>query len=330
MPLIPAGRNFPLSQLMVPALSIGLLLAAGTTQGQSYPLKAVHIVTAEAGGGNDLAARLIAPGLTAQLGQPVVVDNRGGANGIIAGELVAKSPPDGYMMLLYSSVVWTLQLMQSVPFDAVRDFAPVTLAASSPNILVVHPSLPAKTVRELISLAKARPGQLNYATGGTGSSGHLSAELFKLMANINMERVRYKGGGPAVNDLIGGQVQLMFVAAPAVTGHIKTGRLRGLGVTSAQPSALAPGLPTIAAAGLPGYEMVSTFGIFAPAKTPDAIVRRLNQEIVRVINTPDVKEKFLSAGVETVANSQEQFAAVIKSDIIRLGKLFKDAGIRPD
>lgn len=312
------------------SLGFAFCATSAVVPAQSFPVKPVRIVTAEAGGGVDLTARLIAPGLTASLGQPVIVDNRGGAAGVIAGEAVAKAPPDGYTLLLYASAIWTMQFLRSVPFDAARDFAPVTLAASSPNVLVVHPSLPVKTVKDLVALAKARPGQLNYATGGSGSSGHLSSELFKIMAGIDMVRIVYKGGGPAVNDLIGGQVQLMFVAAPAVTSHLRSGRLRALGVTSAQPSALVPGLPTIAASGLPGYELVSTFGVFVPARTPDAVVRRLNQEIVRVLNVPEVKEKYFNAGLETVGNTPEQFAAVIQSDMVRIGKLIRDAGIRQD
>jgi tripartite-type tricarboxylate transporter receptor subunit TctC len=307
-----------------------LWAAAAFALAQSFPVKPVRIVTAEAGGGVDLTARLIAPGLSASLGQPVIVENRGGANGVIAGETVAKSPADGHTLLHYSSLIWTVQFLQSVPFDAARDFTPVTLAASSPNVLVVHPSLPVKSAKELIALAKARPGQLNYATGGSGTTGHLSAELFKFMAGVDMVRVRYKGGGPAVNDLIGGQVQLLFVAAPAVATHVRTGRLRALAVTSAQPSALVPGLPTIAASGLPGYELVSTFCVFAPARTPETIVRRLSQDIVRIVGLPEVKEKFFNAGVEAVGNTPEQFAAYIKFDMARMNKLIQDGGIRAD
>ena len=239
-----------------------------------------------------------------------------------------KSPPDGHTLLVYSSVIWTLQYLQSVPFDAARDFAPVTLAASSPNVLVVHPSLPVKNVKELIALAKARPGQLNYATGGSGTTGHLSAELFRVMAGVSMVRVPYKGGGPAVTDLLGGHVQLLFVAAPAVSAMVKAGRLHALAVTSAQPSPVAPGLPTVAASGLPGYELVSMFPVFAPAKTPVAVVNRLNQEIVRAINNPDIKAKFAAAGFDTVGNTPEQFAALIQSDMPKMAKLIKDAGIK--
>jgi len=274
-----------------------------------------------------VAARIIATHLAGPLGQPVVIDNRGGASGAIAADVVMRSAPDGYTLMLYSSAIWILQFLRTVPFDAPRDFAPITLAANAPNILVVHPSLPVKSVKDLIALAKARPGQLNYATGGSGSAGHLSAELFKSMGHIDMVRVTYKGTAPGLTALIGGEVQVMFPAAGAVTYYIQSGRLRALGVTSTRPSVLAPGVPTIAASGLPGFDATSTYGIFAPAKTPDAVVRRLNQEIVRVLGIAEVKEQFLKAGLETVGSTPEEFAAAMKQEMTRMGKVIKDAGI---
>ena len=316
-------------RLALAILCIGIAtLGTGIASGQGVPGKAVRFITAEPGGGNDFAARLIAQGLTSQIGQPAIVENRGGANGIIAGETVAKSQPDGYTLLLYSSITWILPFMQSVPYDPVRDFAPITLAAIAPNILVIHPSLPAKTVRELITLAKAKPGQLSYGTGGSGSTGHLSAELFRIMANIDMVRIPYKGTAPGLTALIGGDIQLMFPAAGAVASYVKSGKLRALGITSAKPSALAPGVPTIAAAGLQGFDSVSTYGIFAPSKTPATMVTKLNQEIVRVLNFPEVKEQFFKAGMETVGNTSDEFAAAIKSEMTTMGKVIKDAGIR--
>ncbi|MBI3939178.1 MAG: tripartite tricarboxylate transporter substrate binding protein [Betaproteobacteria bacterium] len=309
--------------------SVGMMvLAAGVVSGQAYPNKPIRIVAPEAGGGGDFAARLIALGLSGSLGQQVIVENRGGASGIIAGRTVAKAPPDGYTLLFYGSIFWIGALLQDVPYDPVADFSPITLATSSPNILVVHPSLPVNSVKELIALAKARPGELNYAST-TGSTPHLAAELFKAMAGVNIVRIPYKGAGPALNDLIGGQVQLMFPVAAAVTPHVKSGRLRALAVTSVEPSELVRGLPTVAAT-VPGYESVQMTAMFAPAKTPATIINRLNQEIVQVLNRADVKEKFFNAGAKVVGGSPEQLMATMKSEMARLGKVIKDAGIRAE
>ena len=287
-----------------------------------------RIVTIEAGGGNDNVARLLALGMGNDGGGRVIVENRGGASGVVAAETVIKAAPDGLTLLSISGSLWTLPLMQSVPYDPVADLAPVTLAVSSPNILVVNPALPVKSVRQLIALAKARPGALNYSTAGAGSSGHLSAELFKSMAGVDIVRVAYKGGAASMTDLISGQVQLSFTSTGSSAGHVQTGRLRALAVTSAKPSALLPGLPPIASEGLPGYELVSTYGVFAPAKTPPAIINLLQQEIARGINKPEVRELFMNAGVEVVASTAEEFTATIKSEMTRLGKVIKDAGIR--
>ncbi|MBI3937188.1 MAG: tripartite tricarboxylate transporter substrate binding protein [Betaproteobacteria bacterium] len=307
-----------------------MIPGAGVVSGQSYPNKPIHIVTAQAGSGNDFAARLVAQGLTGSLGQQVVVENRTGAGGILVIEPVAKAPPDGYTLLLYNTPMWVLPFMRNVSWDPLRDFSPITLVVSSPNILVVHPSLPARSVQDLIALAKARPGELNYASGGTGSSTHLAAELFKAMAGVNIVRIAYKGSASPMSDLISGQVQLTFGIAAPVAPHVKSGRLRALAITSAEPSALFPGLPTVAASGLPGYESVSLFGMFAPAKTPATLIHRLNQEVVHVLNRAEVKEKFFNIGVEAVGNSPEQFAAMIKADMARWGKVIKDAGIRAE
>lgn len=295
---------------------------------QTYPAKPIRIVTAEAGGGADFMARLLAQGYTASLGQQSVVDNRGGASGAIAAQAVAKSAPDGYTLLFYSNGMWTLPLLQDVPYDAIKDFLPVVCVASSPNIVVVHPSLPVKSIKDLIALAKARPGELNYSMGGTGTTPHLAAELFKSMANVNIVRVNYKGAGPALNDLIGGQVQLTFATTASGAPHVKSGRLRALAVTSAEPSTLVPGLPTIAASGLPGYESIASYGLFAPAKTQIALVQRLNEETVKLLNTPDVKQKLFNISVEVVGGSPEAFAGMIKIEINKWGKVVRDAGIR--
>ncbi len=296
---------------------------------QSYPSKPVRIVTAEAGGGNDFTARLIGQGLGPRLGVQVVTENRGGASGAIAAQTVAKSSPDGYTLLLYSSAMWTLPFVQKVAYDPVRDFAGITLAASSPNILVVHPALPVRSVRDLIALAKARPGALNYATGATASTGHLAAELFKSMANVNIVRIPYKGNGPALNDLIAGQVQMTFGTAASVAPHVKSGRVRALAVTSAHRSALLPELPPIASA-LPGYESTTAYGVFAPAGTAPPIIKQLNQEIVRTLENAETKERFFASGAEPVGNSPEEFTAGMKSEMARLGKVIKGAGIHDD
>lgn len=307
------------------------LLCAGGAWSQGYPVKPVRIITAEPGGGNDFAARVLAQGLTRSLGQQFIIENRGGAGGAIAAETAAKAAPDGHSLLLYAGNVWTIPLLRrNVPYDFVADFAPVTWIARSPNTVVVHPSLPVKNVKDLVALAKARPGQLNYASGGSGSATHLSVELFKAMAGVNIVRVPYKGNGPALNDLISGQVQLMFPTAATVAPHLSSGRLKALAVTSAEPSQLAPGLPTVASSGLPGYESISIYGLFAPSKTPAAIVRQLSQESAQYLRTAEVKARFFKAGVETVGSTPEEFAAAIKSDIAKMTKVIRDAGIRED
>jgi len=310
--------------------AIAGLVCAGVASGQNYPVKPIRIITAEAGGGNDFAARLLAQRLTRSLGQPAIVENRGGAGGAIAAETAAKAAPDGYTLLLYAGNVWTIPLLRSNVQYEVQDFAPITWIARSPNTVVVHPSLPVKNIKELIALAKARPGQLNYASGGSGSATHLSVELFKAMASVNIVRVPYKGNAPALNDLVAGQVQVMFPTAATVAPHLTSGRLRALAVTSAEPSVLAPGLPTVASAGLPGYESISIYGLFAPSKTPPAIVRLLNQECAQYLRTTEVKERFFKMGVETVGSTPEEFAAAIKSDMTKMAKVIKDAGIRED
>jgi tripartite-type tricarboxylate transporter receptor subunit TctC len=305
-----------------------LLLGAGVASGQNFPNKPIRIVTSEAGGGNDVQARLIAQGLTGALGEQVIVENR--PSGIIPGDIVSKAQPNGYTLLLYNNALWTGPLIQTTPYDAVKDFSPIVAVAKAANVLVVNPALPIHSVAELIAVAKAKPGELNYGSSGTGASNHLAAELFRTMAGVNIVRINYKGAGPALTALLAGEIQLMFPTAGAVAPHIRTGRVRVLAVTSAEPTALAPGVPTVAASGLPGYESISIYGIFAPAGTPRVVIDKLNQEIVRLLNRADIKEKFFNAGMETMGGSPEQLAATVKSEIARVGRVIKQAGIRSE
>jgi len=296
---------------------------------QIYPSKPIRIITGSVGGGQEFATRIIAQGISGALGQPVITDPRG-VSVAISGDFVARAPADGYTLLLVGNNLWIGPLLEKLPYDPVRDFAPITMVASTPNILVVHPSLPVKTVQELIDFAKTRPGELNYGSSGFGTSTHLAGELFKAMAGVNIVRIPYKGGGPSLNALISGEVQIWFPNAAAVTQHLKSGKLRALAVTSSRPTELAPGLPTVAASGLPGYESVLIIGVLAPATTPVAIIERLNHEIVGLLNRADVKRKLFDSGAEVVGSSPEQFAGAIKSEMARLAKVIKDAGIHED
>ena len=317
-------------RFVVCAFTAGVMgFGAGLACGQNYPNKPIRIITGEPGGGLDFAVRLIAQGITGPLNQTVIVDNRGGTNIVV--EIFGKAAPDGYTLLLYAGTIWLTPLLRDkVSYDPLKDLQPVTLTSTAPNIVVVHPAVPVNSVKDLIALAKARAGALNYSSGSTGSSSHLAAELFKSMAGVNMVRIPFKGTGPAVSSLIAGEVQVMFASASGVVTHIKSGKLKALAVTSAQPSALFPGMPTVAASGLPEYESASVSALFAPSKTPAVIVNRLNREVVRYLRTPEASERFLSSGVETVGSTPAQLATLMKSDIARMGKVIKDAGIREE
>ena len=309
--------------------SAGLIVAgAGAVYGQAFPSKPVRIVTAESGASGDLVSRVIAQALAANLGQSVIVDNR--PSGAIPCDIVAKAPPDGYTMLHFTNSTWTLPLMQRATYDPIRDFAPVTLTVKSVSVLVVHPSLPLKSVADLIAYAKARPGDLNYASGGTGGAGHLSAELFKSMAEVDLVRIHYKGGGPALNALLGNQVQLGFLSAGSVIPHVKSGRLRALAVSGPQRSALLPEVPTVAESGFPGYEDYTWIAAFAPAGTPRAIVDTLNTEIDRVLRLPDVKERLAVLAFEYTPNTPPQFAEYVRKEVAKWGKVVKSSGARVD
>jgi tripartite-type tricarboxylate transporter receptor subunit TctC len=319
-----------MTRAAAPLLAIGMMCVnSGGLCAQDYPNKPIRIVTSAVGSSVDFTARLIAQGISASLGQPVIVDNRA-SSGIIPGQTVSQAQADGYTLLIEGSTFWFGSLLQKTPYDPVTDFSPITLATRAPNILVVHPGVAAKSVKELVALAKAKPGELNYATSVTGGASHLSAELFKYMTGIDIVQIPYRGAGSAVSNLIAGEVQVMFATAAAVVAHVKSGRLTALAVTSAQPSAILPGVPTVAASGVPGYESVSMNGVFVPAKTPGAIIRRLNQEVVRFLHTAKAKELFFKAGTETVGNTPAEFAAIMKSEMARMGKVIKDARIRLD
>ena len=288
----------------------------------------MRIVTTTVGGTTDLVARFIAKELTASLGQQVIVDNR--PTGIIPGEIVVKAPADGYTLLFHGGSLWLMPLLQKVPFDPVKDLAPVTFAVSTPNIVVVNPAVPVKAIKELIALAKANPGALNYGSGATGASSHLAAELFKHMAGVNIVRVPYKGQGPALLGVLGGEVQMSFATLGSVAGHIKSGKLRALAITTAKPSALAPGLPTVADSGLPGYQSASNAGMLVPARTPARLITLLNREIVQALTRPEMKELLFKEGTEVVGSSPQEFAASIKAEMASLGKVIKAAGIRTE
>jgi tripartite-type tricarboxylate transporter receptor subunit TctC len=313
---------------LVLTLFLGLIPAMpGTAAAQPYPGKTIRILTSAAGGGTDFAARIIAQGLVSSLGQPVVVDNRPTINAI---EIASKSQADGYTLVVVGATLWIIPLLQNVNYETLRDFTPITFTGSSPLVLVVHPTVAAKSVKELVALAKSKPGQLNYASGGAGSSANLSAEYFKSLAGLDIVRVSYKGNGPALNAVLGGEVQMIFITPPPAGPHVKTGRIRALAVTSLQPSELQPGLPTMAASGVPGFEVVSIDAVVTPARTPAAIINRLQREIVRDINRPEVKQKFLDAGIEIVGNTPDEATRFIKGEITKWSKVIKDAGIKAE
>jgi len=303
------------------ALGAAFLCAAAQAQ-EAYPGKVIRIVTAAPGSNNDWGARLLAEEISPSLGQRVIVENRGG----LAAEVVAKSPPDGYTVLFYGPAAWTQQLFRPAGYDPVRDLAPVTLAMTSPIVLVVHPSLPARSVRELVALARARPGDLNYASGTIGATPFIAGELFKHMAKVNIVRVPYSGTGPSMIGLLSGEVELMFPGAGSVWHFVQQNRLRALGVASVRPSPLTPGLQPIALT-VPGYEATSMIAFFVPAKTPAAIVTRLNRELVQALAKPDVRERLIKGGVEAVGSSPEELGAYVKADIAKIEVLVRSAGL---
>jgi tripartite-type tricarboxylate transporter receptor subunit TctC len=301
---------------------------AGPAQSQEFPAKPIRFVIGPA---PDVLARLVGQKLTEAWGQQVIVDQRPAAGGIVAGEIVAKAPPDGYTWLLSTGAYPTLVGLQpKLPFDFVRDLAPVSLLASIPFLLVVHPSVPAKSLPEFLKLARARPGQLNYASGGSGTTSHLAGEMFKNMAGINIVHVPYKGVAPGVIDLISGQVHMMFAIMQSGYPHVQAGKLRALAVTGAKRSPSAPALPTISEAGVPGYEFTSWNGVHVTAGTPRPVVAKINAELVRVVALPDVRERMFGLGMEVVGSTPEQLGALVASDIAKWGKVIRESGVRVD
>jgi tripartite-type tricarboxylate transporter receptor subunit TctC len=297
-----------------------------------YPTKPVRLIVPQSpGASTDLTARLIAQKLSAAFGQPVVVDNRPGAGSIIGTDLVAKAAPDGYTLLVVaSSITLNPSLHRNLPFDVLRDLAPITQLSAFPNLLTVHPALPVKTVKDLIALAKAKPGSLNYGSSGSATGTHLSAELFKYMTGIDMVHVPYKGGGPAVQALLGGQVQLNFATIVSVLPHVRSGKLRAIAVTTAKRSPSMPEIPTIAESGVPGYDHGPWNGFLAPARTPRAVIARLNEETARILHLPETKAVFTNEGAEPVGNKPEEFGAIIKAETAKWAKVIQSAGIKAD
>ena len=321
--------NISCSICAVLSVALPLPLAAA----QAYPDKPIRvIVPVPAGGTPDVVARMVAPGLSTLLGQQLVIDNRGGAGGLIGAELAARAVPDGYTVFFSSPGSLTIlpHLQKQVAYDTLRDFAPISLVSIGPFLLITHPSVPARTVKELIALARAEPGKLNYASAGNGAANHLAMELFKSMAGVNITHVPYKGAPQAVTDLIGGSVNLMFNSIPPVLQHIKTGRLRLLAVASAKRSPQLPDVPTVSEAGVPGYEAITWFGLLAPAKTPKAIIVRLNDVMVKVVHAPDLKSQLEIQGYDPVGSSPEEFAAFIRAESEKYAKVVKFSGAKVD
>jgi tripartite-type tricarboxylate transporter receptor subunit TctC len=311
---------------------VAAALLAPLAGAQSYPVKPIRLIlSVPAGATPDVTARLVTPGLANVLGQPLVVDNRGGAGGLIGAEIVAKAAPDGYTLFISSPGALTiLPHLRKVPYDTLKDFTPVSLISVGPFVLILHPSVPAKSVNELIALAKAQPGKLNYASAGNGVANHLAMELFKQMAGVDITHVPYKGAPQAVTDVLAGHMNMMFNSIAPLVGHIKAGRVRVLGVASAKRSSQLPEVPTISEAGVPGFEAENWFGMFAPAKTPQRIIARLNEAVVKVVRSPEIQAQFAALGADAVGNSPEEFAAFVRRDMEKYAKVVRISGAKVD
>jgi tripartite-type tricarboxylate transporter receptor subunit TctC len=306
------------------AWSVAALAPAGAAFAQDgYPNKVIRIVTSEPGSTNDLVARLVARGFSAGIGQ-TIIENRGG----ISPEVVARAAPDGYTILFFGNAAWIMPLFRRMPYDPQRDLMAVSTGCSQPTVLAVHPSLPVKNLKDLIALARARPGQINYGVGATIAGPTLAMEIFKHMTRVDMVKINYRGTGPAANALMAGEVQVMFVGAGSIMPQVRAGKLRALAVTTAEPTPLVPGVPTLAASGLPGYEYTSVIGFLAPAKTPPAIVNLLSREIVQILKNPDVNKQLFESGVEAFGTTPEKLAALMKADIEQWRQIIRDNGIQ--
>ena len=311
---------------------LAVLSAAAQSPATAYPVKPVRLIAPyPAGGSSDLIARIVAQKFGDAYGQQFVVDNRAGAGGVLGSELAARATPDGYTLLLGNIAPLAISAtLQKLGYDPLRDFAPVSMLATGPTIVVVHPSVPAKSMGEFIALAKSQPGKLTYGSGGNGTPAHLTTELLKQMAGINLVHVPYKGTGQSVNDLIAGQIQLVFASTPVALPHMKTGRLRALAVSSAKRTPLAPELPTVAEAGVPGFEFDSWWSLLAPARTPAALVGTLNAEVRRTLKLADVRERFADLGVDPVYSSPAEYSAFLHREIDKFARLIKAIGLKPE
>jgi len=309
-----------------------VLMFALPLDAQTYPAKAIRLIVPFApGGSNDIMARLTGQSFTESMGQQVVIDNRAGASGIIGCDIAAKAPPDGYTLLMMSlTIAVNPSLFKKLPFDTEKDLLPVTLVASAPLMLVVNPSVPAKSVKELIAYAKANPGKLNFGSGGPGTTPHLAGEMFKTMAGLQVVHIPYKGGGPALADLVAGQIQFMLENIPSTLPFAQSGKLRALAVTATKRSALVPDLPTLDEAGVKGYDLVGWNGLFVPAGTPGAIVAKLHQETVKALAQPEVKKRLATLGAEGVGNSPQDFGAFVKAEIRKWSRVAKEAGLKAE
>lgn len=317
---------------LIPVLIVAapLVLAAPAAAQAPYPSKPIRfIVGFPPGGTNDIVARVLAPKLTEFLGQPVVVENRGGANTAIASSMFVRTPPDGYTIMLNAPGHATNPSLLKLDFDSIRDFSFITIAAESQNLVVVHPSFPPRNVKELIAISKKHPpGSINYGSSGTGTTVHLSAELFQFLTGVKWLHIPYKGGGPAVIDLLAGQHVIYFGNVPTVIQHARAGRLRALATTGPKRTPAAPDIPTVAEAGVPGYEVTTFYGVSAPAKTPRPIIDRLHAEIVRALNSADLRDRLKGLGADPVGNTPEQYAAFMQNEIAKWAKVIKAAGIK--
>ena len=314
-------------------LAVGMLLvnpypaAAQTTA--SYPSKPIRFMVGfPPGGTNDIVARALAQKMTESMGQTIIVENRGGANTAIASELFVRTPPDGYTIMLNAPGHATNPALMKLPFDPVKDFAFITLAAESQNLVVVHPSFPPRNVKELIAISKKRPGEINYGSSGVGTTVHLSAELFQYMAGVKWVHIPYKGGGPAVIELLAGHHVLYFGNVPSVIQHVRAGKLRPLAVTGSKRSVAVPDIPTVAESGIPGFHVTTWYGVSAPAKTQRPIIDRLHGEIVRALNIPDLRTRLTNDGADPVGNTPEQYTAFVQNEITKWAKVIKAAGIK--